>query len=380
MPIWDRDWYRSWFFRGKHPPTCTCVNCTKKRLGKSHTKYRASEKDATHSRVQEPIPVAEENVSDRIDTRINKWVLPLLIIFAISVIGVGISMFAGTFIPFWVLLGFSIIFSIEQWYRMALSKKVISRLYRLALNLSILALLGYIVWYGINLFSHRIAYPMIGSFLLIFLLGFFIYLWRVVSRNSWRFPSMKLTVSAIVCICTIFAFAGVQPLAGYKDTFIATFAPKETLSDTDTREKPSAIETPKAPESKPAEAPKPAPPPSQPTPTGSNVEFEFAVTGVSGEGLSRTISAQLTNTGTGDAHNVWAKVEVFSQDSRIKVSGKDFIRVDIGMLKSGAAITKEVNIQFGIMDGLKIAQNGARFVLTMNSDEKTQELYYDYQP
>ncbi|MFC2123089.1 hypothetical protein ACFLRP_05330 [Bacteroidota bacterium] len=137
---------------------------------------------------------------------------------------------------------------------------------------------------------------------------------------------------------------------------------------------------PPASEPAPQPTPEPAPAPSQPTPTGSNVEFEFAVTGISGDGLSRTISAQLTNTGTDDAHNAWAKVEVFSQDSRIKVSGKDFIRVDIGMLKSGAAITKEVNIEFGIMDGLKIAQNGARFVLTVTSDENTQELYYDYQP
>ncbi len=111
-----------------------------------------------------------------------------------------------------------------------------------------------------------------------------------------------------------------------------------------------------------------------------NVEFEFNITGVSGEGLSRTISAQLTNSGTDDAHNVWAKVEVFSQDSRIKLSGEDFLRVDFGTLKGGTAVTKEVNIKFGIMDGLKISQNGARFVLTVNSDENTQELYYDYQP
>jgi hypothetical protein len=32
---------------------------------------------------------------------------------------------------------------------------------------------------------------------------------------------------------------------------------------------------------------------------------------VSGTGLSRTVTAQITNVGTADAHNVWAKVEVF---------------------------------------------------------------------
>ena len=91
-------------------------------------------------------------------------------------------------------------------------------------------------------------------------------------------------------------------------------------------------------------------------------------------------SAQLTNTGKDDTHNVWAKVEVFSQESRIKLSGEDFLRVDVGLLKNGAAVTKQVPIEFSLMDGLKISQNGARLVLTMNSDEKTQELYDDYQP
>jgi len=139
------------------------------------------------------------------------------------------------------------------------------------------------------------------------------------------------------------------------------------------------MKLPSVPET-PVTTPEPAPSPSQPSSTGSNIVFEFAVTGISGNGLSRTISAQLTNTGTDDAHNVWAKVEVSSQDSRIRLSGEDFLRVDIGMLKGGTAVTKEVNIEFGILDGVKISQNGARFVLTVNSDENTQELYYDYQP
>ena len=145
----------------------------------------------------------------------------------------------------------------------------------------------------------------------------------------------------------------------------------------------SPMKLPSVPEATvttPEPAPSPTPSPSQPSSTGSNVVFKFDVTGISGDGLSRTISAQLTNTGTDDAHNVWAKVEVFSQESRIKMGGKDFLRVDIGMLKGGTSVTKEVNIEFGILDGVKILQNGARFVLTVNSDESTQELYYDYQP
>ncbi|MFC1906705.1 hypothetical protein ACFLW8_01280 [Chloroflexota bacterium] len=184
-----------------------------------------------------------------------------------------------------------------------------------------------------------------------------------------------LLVLGVIAIIVVGYFIYNHFIAGEEPTPVApipTPAPKPAPTPTPS---PSP-----APTSAPQPSPEPAPSPSQPTPTGSTVEFEFAVAGISGDGLSRTISAQLTNTGTGDAHNVWAKVEVFSQDSRIKVSGEDFLRVDIGILKSETSVTKQVSMEFGIMDGLKIAQNGARFVLTMTSDENTQELYYDYQP
>ena len=54
--------------------------------------------------------------------------------------------------------------------------------------------------------------------------------------------------------------------------------------------------------------------------------------------------------------------------------------MDISILKGGISVTKQVSIKFSILDGLKISQNGARLVLTVNSDENTQELLYDYQP
>ena len=46
----------------------------------------------------------------------------------------------------------------------------------------------------------------------------FIWACRVVSKNSWRQPSMKLTVFSLICLFVIFAFAGVQPLSIYKDS------------------------------------------------------------------------------------------------------------------------------------------------------------------
>ncbi len=125
--------------------------------------------------------------------------------------------------------------------------------------------------------------------------------------------------------------------------------------------------------------PVPSPPPS-PTVTPTVVNFEMVVTGVSGSGLSRTVTAQVTNTGSSDAHAAWAKVEVFSQGQRIQLSGQDYLRVDIGTVKAGATATAQVTLSFSVFDGLKIQQNGAQFLLTIYSDERTQTLTYDYKP
>ncbi len=155
--------------------------------------------------------------------RIPNWLIALLFIFSLSVIGLGISLYIGSFIPFWLLTGFSFIYSIEKWFIYFTRKyKVIGRLYRLLLNFSILSLLGLIIWSGIKLFSQQFIYsPLAGS--LIFLAEFvlFIWMWRVVAKNSWRWPSMKLTVFSLICLFVIFAFAGVQPVSSYKDNVIS---------------------------------------------------------------------------------------------------------------------------------------------------------------
>ena len=133
---------------------------------------------------------------------------------------------------------------------------------------------------------------------------------------------------------------------------------------------PSPIPSPKPP------SPTPSIPPSQ----NGEVKFEFAVTDISGSGLSRTITAQVTNTGDIDAHNVWGKVEVSSQGSMIKLEGKEFLRIDAGTITSGDTVTIEVTLSFGLTDGLKISQNGATFMLTIYSDESTETFSYDYSP
>jgi len=222
MPIWDRDWYRNWFFKGKHPPTCTCVKCTKIRLRKSHTKHSAAIQDITPAKIPKPGLVAEKDMPHKSDNKISNWVLSLLLIFAISVGGVGISIFVGSFIPLWVLLGFSLIFSIEKWFSYQTRRhKSVGKLYRLLLNLTMLAVLGLIIWSGIKLFSQQyFSSPLVGSLIFLAELVFFIWMWRTVSKNSWRWPSMKLTVFLLVCMAVIFTFAGVPPLSTYKDNLI----------------------------------------------------------------------------------------------------------------------------------------------------------------
>ncbi len=157
----------------------------------------------------------------KLSKNVNKnWLLSLLLVLTLSLVGWGISALISSFIPFWSLLGFSVIFSIEKWLSYYTRKyKVVGRIYRLILNFSVLSLLGLLIWSSVLLFTHQFMQsPLIGSLLFIAELGVFIWLCRVVSKNSWRQPSMKLTVFSLICLFLIFSFAGVQPLSAYKDS------------------------------------------------------------------------------------------------------------------------------------------------------------------
>jgi len=45
MTIFDRDWYRSWFYKGHHPPTCTCKDCTEQRLRRTNNLSSKNKKE-----------------------------------------------------------------------------------------------------------------------------------------------------------------------------------------------------------------------------------------------------------------------------------------------------------------------------------------------
>lgn len=225
MPIQDRD-----YVRGSHPPNCSCAECTSKRLrrvrGETHPNYVSNWPRFGKNRLR-----------------------ALLLIVALSVVGLIASTVVGSSIPFWLLFTFSVFFSVERWLGYYTRKyRIVGRIYRLILNLSALSLLGLLIWSSVLLFTHQFMQsPLIGSLLFIAELGVFIWLCRVVSRNSWRRPSMKLTVISLICLFLLFSFAGVQPLSDYKDSlfnsistyFTNTNQPDTTLSPSDTIPSPS---------------------------------------------------------------------------------------------------------------------------------------------
>jgi len=163
-------------------------------------------------------------------TRILNKLRPLLLIFALSLVGLGISSFVGSSIPFWMLLSFSLIFSTERWWSYYTRKyKIVGKLYRLALNLLVLSSLGCLVWSGSRLIHQQfLTTPLLSSLVFVVELIFFIWLCRIISKNKWRWPSMKLTVFSLLVLSTIFTFAGVQPLSTYKDNLVVKWKTYQT--------------------------------------------------------------------------------------------------------------------------------------------------------
>jgi hypothetical protein len=220
LPLWNRD-----YIRGEHPSTCTCVDCVNARLAKlgrsrknniSFGKIFNRNKDLATNVSQ---PKREDEMLKRKDNfKIRNWIVSLVLIFALSIVGFGTSLYINNFIPFWMMFGFSVLFSLEKWFKNLFKNKVIGKLYRLILNFSILFIFGFLIYSGIKLFLHKIVYsPLIGSIVFIFEIVFFVYLWKVVARNSWRWPSMKLTLFSSILLFLVLTFAGVQPMTFYKD-------------------------------------------------------------------------------------------------------------------------------------------------------------------
>jgi hypothetical protein len=77
---------------------------------------------------------------------------------------------------------------------------------------------------------------------------------------------------------------------------------------------------------------------------------------------------------------VSAAIRATSGGSPVSLNGQSALTVDIGTIKSGDVVVKEVTLSFSIADGLKITQNGIHLELSISSDEHTQAFSYDYKP
>jgi len=231
VPVDDRE-----YVRGSHPPTCSCADCTNRRLRRFRDGTNASFDPLGFGKN----PRAKGSSSSggwkvpSTDFGPPHWLKALLLVFAASVIGLIVSALARSYVPFWPVFGFSIFYSIERWfYYLTRRHRALGKLYRVLMNLSLLALLGLLVWLAVKLFSHQLAQPpLLGSLMLLSGVALFVWMAKVVSKNSWRWPSMKLTVFSLICLFLVFSFAGVQPMADYTEVAtrrIATFVSEQQI-------------------------------------------------------------------------------------------------------------------------------------------------------
>ena len=94
---------------------------------KHNAKVPKSKKKEIHI---ENFPISDEvlektnQLGSKKPTQIPNWLFALLLIFSLSILGLGLNALTKSPIPLWLLLGFSIIYPIERWFRKAtLSRK-----------------------------------------------------------------------------------------------------------------------------------------------------------------------------------------------------------------------------------------------------------------
>ncbi len=154
------------------------------------------------------------------------WLKSAILITVGLVAGLILNNITGTFIPLPLLLGASIILSIEKWHRELASKyKLIGAVYKLGLNLSILALIGLIVWTGIQISSGELhTSNAVNGLLLVFQIVVLGFAGKVLSNNSWRRPKLMPTFFLGAFILVILATVDIGPLAPYKEPAIDFFS------------------------------------------------------------------------------------------------------------------------------------------------------------
>lgn len=94
---------------------------------------------------------------------------------------------------------------------------------KLFLNLLVIVCLGVAGWTGYQLFVLHELSPVSGS--VIFIVDIGVLVWNISvlrsSHHRWKTPSFKLTFFSLLGIALVLAFAGIQPLAEYKDRMLS---------------------------------------------------------------------------------------------------------------------------------------------------------------
>lgn len=153
------------------------------------------------------------------------WLKTALSVLAGFLAGLVISNISEIGYSLPLITGASAIFAIDKWHRRLTTRfGLLGALYKLVLNLAVLALVGLIIWAGVQIIRLSLdtdysAYV----FILIVELVIFVYLARVLSTNSWRRPKLVPTFFLALFIAIGLAFAGVEPLAAYKDSVMEFF-------------------------------------------------------------------------------------------------------------------------------------------------------------
>ncbi len=149
------------------------------------------------------------------------WLKTLLIVLAGYLTGQVLVNLSGINFALFLALGASIIYAIDNLHRGLTTRyKLLSYAYKLLLNLAVLGIAASGVWTGLQIYNTASLASASFIFLLIVEFITFVYALRVFSTNSWRRPKLWPTFFLLLAITIALSFAGVRPLAGYKDTAI----------------------------------------------------------------------------------------------------------------------------------------------------------------
>jgi hypothetical protein len=87
----------------------------------------------------------------------------------------------------------------------------------------------------------------------------------------------------------------------------------------------------------------------------------------------------IQNLGGMKAHNVKVTFELFTLDGeRIKLSGEDQVKRELGNLQGGESITERIEFMIELVDGYQIQGNGAVAVFNIYSDEMSRRFEEEF--